>query len=123
MLCLRFVRIRVNSRNSRATLLVWNSIGEHAYDFAPAISRRVSPWTFFSGILIERRFALSRENHIMMLRRWVGVAVVAVCIGANLSVSSVVGAEEAVTMKAGVAKAVITPDNYKELTTVMGVKP
>ncbi len=31
--------------------------------------------------------------------------------------------EEPIVMRAGVAKGVITPDNWKELTTVMGVKP
>jgi hypothetical protein len=43
-------------------------------------------------------------------------------LGGQTMVSADSGPVEAVVMKAGVAKAVITPENWKELTTVMGTK-
>jgi neutral ceramidase len=56
---------------------------------------------------------------------WKFAAVIAVAgfaIGRPGSASGDSKSEPAVAMKAGVAKAVITPDNWKELTTVMGTK-
>ena len=52
------------------------------------------------------------------MQRFWGVFV----LGVILPVASGVCGEE-VSMKAGVAKGVITPENWEKLTTVMGVKP
>lgn len=40
-----------------------------------------------------------------------------------LSLSAIAFGDEPLIMRAGVAKGIITPENWKELTTVMGVKP
>jgi hypothetical protein len=52
----------------------------------------------------------------------VGVFLSLVVVGVLALCMRVQAAEEAVVMKAGVARAVITPDNYTELTNVMGRK-
>ena len=54
----------------------------------------------------------------MQLNRFLRAAAVVAFVVVGFASSSV--RADAVTMKAGAAKAVITPDNYKELVTVMG---
>ncbi len=56
------------------------------------------------------------------VKRAVGMFLSLVMVGSLAWCTSAQAADEAVVMKAGVARAVITPDNYTELVTVMGKK-
>jgi neutral ceramidase len=59
---------------------------------------------------------------MLRIKRAVGVFLSFVVLSSLAFCMSAQADDEAVVMKAGVAKAVITPDNYKELVTVMGKK-